>query len=282
MRTSRSSSVQQARKLLADRLRELRRLAELTGPVLALRCGWHKSKVSRIENAITAPSEQDIRDWCRACDAGEQAEDLVASLRSVEGMFVEWRRMERSGLKRAQEAVLPLFERIERFRAYSPGIVPGLLQTRDYTTAILRATQKRRVQVDDVEAAVQVRMNRQRIIHDSHRTFAFLIEEAVLLSGIGGLEVAAGQLGHLIDIASRANTSLGIIPFNTARTSMQVEGFWIFDNAQANVELVSGYLTITQPSEVAMYANRYRDLSSDAVYGKAARALITKAMNALA
>ncbi|MFD5438180.1 helix-turn-helix domain-containing protein [Kitasatospora sp. NPDC127067] len=135
MRTSRSSSVQQARKILADRLRELRRQAELTGPALAALCGWHKSKVSRIENAITAPSEHDIRDWCRACAADDQADNLAASLKSVEGMFVEWKRMERTGLRRAQEAVLPLFDRTSRFRCYQPGIIPGLLQTRGITVS---------------------------------------------------------------------------------------------------------------------------------------------------
>ncbi|MFF1901943.1 helix-turn-helix domain-containing protein [Kitasatospora sp. NPDC058218] len=281
MRTSRSSSIQQARKVLADRLRELRRQAGLTGHALAALCGWHKSKVSRIENAVTAPSEPDVRAWCRACDAEGQADDLAASLRSVEGMFVEWKRMERTGLKHAQEAVLPLFERTARFRCYQPGIVPGLLQTRAYTTAMLRATQKRRVAVDDVDAAVQVRMERQQLLHDPGRTFAFLIEEAVLLSGLAGPQVAADQLNHLVVVSSLASLSLGIVPHRRNRVSMQVEGFWIFDNTQVNVELVSGYLTITQPSEVSLYAGRFRDLAESAVYGAAARDLITRALDTL-
>ncbi|MFD5917019.1 helix-turn-helix domain-containing protein [Kitasatospora sp. NPDC058201] len=281
MRTSRSSSVQQARKVLADRLRELRRQSGLTGLALAARCGWHKSKVSRIENAITAPSEQDIRDWCHACNADDRTNDLAASLQSVEGMFVEWKRMERTGLRRAQEAVLPLFERTSRFRCYQPGIVPGLLQTRAYTTAMLRATQRRRVAVDDVEAAVEVRMDRQLLLGDPQRTFAFLIEEAVLLSGLAGEAAAAEQLGHLLARASLPNVSLGIIPHRRDRVSMHVEGFWLFDNAQVNVELVSGYLTITQPSEIALYAERYRDLSASAVYGPAARELIRRATDTL-
>lgn len=196
-------------------------------------------------------------------------------------MFIEWRRMERTGLRRAQEAVLPLYERTRHFRVYSPGMLPGLIQTRAYTTSVLRATQKRRVPVDDVDAAVEVRMERQRILHESGRTFAFLVEEPVLRSGLGGSEVAVGQLGHLIDVASQANMSLGIIRTSTIRASMPVEGFWIFDNKRVNVELVSGYLTITQPREVTMYAARFTELASNAVYGAEARALITAAINAL-
>ncbi len=281
MRNTASSSVQQARKLLADRLRETRQSANLSGPALANLCGWSKSKCSRIENAVTAPSVQDIRDWCRACNADERAEDLIASLKSVEGMFVEWRRMEQSGLKHAQEAVRPLFERTHRFHIYSPGILHGLIQTKAYTTALLRATQKRRVQVDDVDAAVQVRMERQHILQDRRRTFAFLLEEQTLHTGLAGPEIAVGQLRHLITVASLATISVGIIPRKTTRLSMPVEGFSIYDNAQVNVELVSGYLTLTQPSEVAMYAGRFRDLSVDAVYGAAARALIADALDAL-
>ncbi|WP_441248969.1 helix-turn-helix domain-containing protein [Kitasatospora sp. McL0602] len=281
MRTSRSSSVQQARKALADRLREIRKDAKHTGPALALLCGWHKSKVSRIENAITAPSEQDIRDWCRACEADDRAEDMVASLRTVESMFTEWRRMERTGLKHAQAAVLPLYERTTRFRSYSPGIVPGLIQTRDYTRSVLQATQRRRVAVDDVEEAVQVRMERQAILSDHGKTFAFLIEEASLYHGLGGPEVAAGQLSHLITVGSLANLSLGIIPRNMRRHSMQVEGFWIYDAAQVNVELVSGYLQITQPSEVGAYVARFGELAADAVYGADARLLVRAALGSI-
>lgn len=62
---------------------------------------------------------------------------------------------------------------------------------------------------------------------------------------------------------------------------MPVEGFWIFDSTQVNVELISGYLTITQPSEVGMYAETFEELAALAVYGAPARALITSAMDAL-
>jgi hypothetical protein len=47
----------------------------------------------------------------RTCQGSHQTADLIASLHAVEGMFVEWRRLERTGLRRAQEAVAPLFER---------------------------------------------------------------------------------------------------------------------------------------------------------------------------
>ncbi len=85
--------------------------AGLTGRELARRCGWHESKVSRIEHARTAPSAEDVCAWCEHTGAADQADNLLAFLRSVEGMFIEWQRMEQTGLRHAQESVLPCTRR---------------------------------------------------------------------------------------------------------------------------------------------------------------------------
>ncbi|UGQ15217.1 helix-turn-helix domain-containing protein [Yinghuangia sp. ASG 101] len=276
-----SSSAQQARLALANRLGELCRDAGLTGRVLAERCTWSPAKSSRIMNGRTPPSADDIRAWCRACGAEDQADDLIAMLRTPEGMWVSWRRMERAGLKRAQEARLPLYQRTRQFRSYSSWLVPGMIQTRAYTTAALRAIQRRRGLVDDVAEAVASRMERQRILCEGDRRFAFLIEESVLRTGIGGVDVMTEQLGHLVTVAALPNVSLGVVPMRPDRERWPAEGFWLYDSAQVNVELVSGYLTITQPSEVAMYAQTFAELSALAVFGLSARALIAAAADAL-
>ncbi|WP_433185649.1 helix-turn-helix domain-containing protein [Actinoallomurus sp. CA-150999] len=282
MPTSPSSSAQAARQLLADQLRELRVDAGLTGPALAKAAGWHHAKVYRIENARTPPSADDIRTWCRITDANGRADDLIASLRAAEGMWVEWRRMERSGLKRAQQARLPLYERTRQFRAYSCWTVPGLIQSEGYTRAVLRAVQQQRELHDDVEEAVAVRMERQRVLSRGGRMFAFLVEESVLRNGMGGREVMAAQLAHLAEVSSMPSVSLGVVPAGPYReVARPVEDFWIFDSAQVNVELVSGYLTVTGPSEIAMYARTFARLAEIAVYGRTARDLISKAHDEL-
>jgi transcriptional regulator with XRE-family HTH domain len=212
-----SSSAWQARQALGARLGELRKDAGLTGRALARRCGWHESKVSRIEHARTAPSADDIRCWCQHCGAPGEIEDLITFLRTVEGMFIEWRRMERTGLRRAQEAVLPLWERTRLFRAYSSWLIPGAVQTRAYTTAVLRAIAARRDLPDDVDEAVAVRTDRLRLLREGNHRFLVVIEESVLRNVIGGAEVMAGQLGHLITVASLPSVSLGIIPMGLDR-----------------------------------------------------------------
>ncbi|MCA1672584.1 MAG: hypothetical protein LC799_10395, partial [Actinobacteria bacterium] len=54
--------------------------------VCAAVCEWHFTKISKLEHGAQAPSEQDIRAWCRACDAEEQIPDLIATVRAIESM----------------------------------------------------------------------------------------------------------------------------------------------------------------------------------------------------
>ena len=277
-----SSSVQQAREALGARLREIRNDAGLTGQGLAGRAGWHSSKVSRIELGTQNPSPDDIRAWCLHCGAEAQTRDLLASLQAVDGMWVEWSRLERGGLRRAQEVVLPLYERTKNFRAYDSWLIPGVLQTADYTTALLEAIAARRdVPGDDIPEAVAVRMARQKIIHEGEHRFAIVLEESVLRSRIGGVDTMAGQLGHLLAVASLPSISLGVIPMTAIRTLRAVEGFWIFDDERVNVELVSGWLTITRLREIAAYARAFAQMAAMAVYGPRARSLVTAALAAL-
>ncbi|MFG2091826.1 helix-turn-helix domain-containing protein [Spirillospora sp. NPDC048824] len=281
MPRSPSSSAQAARQALADQLKEIRSEAGLTAKALAAEAGWDRTRVSHIEHARRSPSAEDIRTWCRVCGVDDQAGDLVASLRTAEGMWVEWRRMERGGLKRAQESVLPLFERTRVFRSYSSWLLPGLLQTEDYTRAVLQAVRQRRGLIDDVEAAVAVRMERKRLLHRPGHTFAFLVEESVLRTGIGGTDVMREQLAYLAEAGARPSVSLGIVPMRPDREIRPAEDFWIYDGDQVSVELVSGYLTITNPREIAMYGQVFGSLADEAVYGARARRLLQNAVDSL-
>jgi transcriptional regulator with XRE-family HTH domain len=263
-------------------LRDLRLDAELTVRELAIRTGWSHSKVSRIENSRTAPSPEDIRAWAGVCGADAQSAELTDALRTVEGMWIDWRRMERTGLRAAQESVRPLYERTRAFRIYDSWLVHGLLQTPAYTAALLHSVRRRRgLPVDDVDAAVAERVARQRVLR-SQRTFAFILEDAVLRSGIGGSEVMREQLWHLLTVGVQPNVSLGIVPIQPDRAAMRpTEDFMIFGQEQVAVELVSGYLTVTQSGEIDMYAQVFGELGQLAVYGEGARALIRRAVTTL-
>lgn len=276
MPASQSSSAQSARQALADRLRDVRLDAGLSARALATAAGWHEAKTSKIEHGKQQPSEADLRTWCAVCSATALLPELIAELRSVDSMWLDWRRVERTGLRHLNASVRDLYERTRQYRSYCQTMVPGLLQTADYTTAVLTSIRARRhVAIDDIAATLAERMDRQRILTQGGHTFAFILEEAALRYQVGGPEVLAGQLRHLPDVMQLPSVSLGVIPADVDRSPRwPVEDFYIFDNAQANVELVSGFLTITHPREIAMYAETFTALGKLAVYGSTARALI--------
>jgi len=278
-----SSSVQHARQALADRLREVRLDAGLTARALSAGAGWHEAKTSRIEHARVAPSDADIGTWCEVCNVADQVPDLVAASRAVSSMWVTWRRLERPGLRRAQESVIPLWERTRQFRIYSPFLIPGPVQTASYIRALLWATRQRRPnRVDDIEDAVRVRLAKQRVTHEGDHRFTVLLEENVLRHQIGGPDILRGQLHHLLAAMSLPSVTVGIIPFAADRSLLRpVEMFFLFDDAEVSVELVSGGLTVTEPTEVAMYADAFGKLAAMASYGKNARGLIGTAIDDL-
>ncbi|GAA0414961.1 helix-turn-helix transcriptional regulator [Streptomyces luteireticuli] len=278
-----SSSAQAAREALAGRLKEIRRDARLTGHELAVRCGWHKAKSSRIENARTAPSDDDIRAWCTACGAEDQAADLIAANRAVESMYVQWRRLHRKKtLRQIQESRVPLHERTRLFRVYSSDVVPGFLQTEGYATAVLQSVASLRELRDDIPEAVAARLARARVLREGGHRFVMLVEEAVLRYQMGDKETMAGQLEHLLSVMSLPSVSLGVIPSRGRRPIWAVETFSVYDDEQVFVELLTARVTVTAPGEVRDYLKTFDGLRQRAVYGGRARALIASAIEALA
>ena len=280
--SSQSSSAQQLRQALGTRLREIRLAAGLTARDLGRLMGRHSSKVSRIEHGRASPSIADIKAWCEHCHAVDQTADLIASLQAVESAYVEWRRLEVTGLRRLQTASVPLYERTLHFRVYHSLVVPGLFQTPGYAAALLGAITAFRGIPDDVEQAVAARIGRQQVLSSGARRFAVVIEESVLRYQVGQTAVMAEQLGRLVTVSALPTVSLGVVPFSLReRQVWPIEGFTVFDRHQVNVELLSARVTVTQPREVAVYAKAFTTLAGMAVYGPAAHQLITSALAAL-
>ncbi|MCA1219749.1 helix-turn-helix domain-containing protein [Streptomyces sp. 8L] len=283
MPASPSSAAQAARERIARRLRDLRAEAGITGGELARRAGWTHPKTSRLENARTPPTPADIRAWCAACGAHAQADDLIAASRDAEEQYTEWRRRVRTGLRTLQDSYRPLFEQTRLFRIYSGTLVPGLLQTEGYARALLSSNAEFLGAPDDSEQAAAARVDRSRIIHRSGRRFSLLMEEAVLTHQLGTADAMAAQLGHLLTAGALPSVSLGIIPAATrSRGHWPMETFHMYDQDLVSVELLSARVTVTEPSEIALYETAFARLKRLAVYGAEARALVVRAIGALA
>ncbi|MEU8965889.1 helix-turn-helix transcriptional regulator [Streptomyces sp. NPDC048491] len=281
MTASPSSSAQAAREALAVRLQHLRKDAGLTGKDISARCGWHPAKTTRLQKGAAPPSDADIRAWCSACGADDQADDLIATARAVDSMYLEWRRLHRNGMRTVQEDWYALHEQTRVCRVYVSNVPPGFFQTTGFATALMGQITAFQGTPNDVAEAVATRVARSRFLYEGGHRYVVLMEESVLRFRTADPEVMRGQLRHLLAVMPLASVSLGIIPFTAQRTVWPLEAFYLHDDTVAVVETLTAEIKVTQPRELADYAKAFAGLASMAVYGDAARDLIAAAIDAL-
>ena len=270
---------QQAVQALGIRLRDLRRDAGLTGRELATSCGWVPSKVSKIELGKQIPSEDDIRDWCVACQFPSEISDLVAAVRSIDAQYMDWRRSLKTGTRRRQRANIDAYEKTRLIRAWEPTVIPGLLQTAPYARGILTTVIDFHGIPDDIEEGVQARLEAQRVLGRTHRRFLFLLGEAALYTAVGDREAMTEQLRRLLDATRAPRLSLGIVPLAAPYTVPRNNAFTIYDSRMVTVATYTAELTLRQRHEVTIYEKAFDRLMALAVRGEEAPRLVGRALN---
>jgi transcriptional regulator with XRE-family HTH domain len=282
VRTSPSSAARQAREVLGARLREIRKDAGFSGRALAAETGQHFTRISKIEHGVQSPTDDDIRAWCRSCDAGDQIADLIATARVVESAYLEFRRQARAGMRRVTGAhTMALYGRTARFRIYEHNVVPGLLQTAAYCAAMLSFWIEFLEVPDDLDSAVKARMERQQVLYQADKRFEVILEEQALRTWFGDAQTQAGQLGRLLEVMSIPTVSLKVVPLSTERTGVPSAGFWIFDESVVALEVPTASIEVIRPGEVELYTRMFAHLDDVAVGGAAARRLIVRALREL-
>jgi transcriptional regulator with XRE-family HTH domain len=274
-----TTSADQARASLGIRLRDIRRDAGLSGTELARLSDWQPSKVTKIEHGRQTPSEKDLRVWCEHCRALADLPDLIAAVRSIETQFAEWRRIIRSGIRRRQEASAAVYDRARLFRIYEPAVVPGLLQTRDYAVSVLSTSINFFRVPDDADEGADARLERQRVLTHGDRRFHMLLGEQCLHTNVGGSDVMAGQLEHLLGLLWLPRMRLGVIPFDAPYRVPLNNGFWLMDESLVQFDTYTAELSLIRPDEIAMYSRAFERLAALAVYGAEARAMIVNALD---
>jgi transcriptional regulator with XRE-family HTH domain len=101
-------------------------------------------------------------------------------------------------------------------------IVPSLLQTKAYAAAIERCGLISLTDEQVVER-VDVRLSRQSVLYRKHHplNMVSLVTEHVLRSAVGGPEVMAEQLDHLVAMTGRPNVVLRVLPADGRDNSAQ-------------------------------------------------------------
>lgn len=281
-RASDVSNVLEARNALGKRLRELRLQAGFNGRQLAESLSWPPSKVSKLENGRQTPTDDEIRAWARATNSEGETEALLTSLHTFEVQYADWQRIFRTGFRPRQSEIAELDQKTRLFRVFEATVIPGFLQTAEYARLRFAESIRRLKLPNDINDAVQGRMQRQEILYRPDKRFHFVLPEAALRLRLCPTNVMLGQLDRLVSLSQLSNVRLGIIGFETHYVTAPWHGFWLYDNEKVLVETMSAALDLRQPQEIELYGNAFEELGAVASYGKSARAIIARVMDDLA
>ncbi len=200
-----------ARRLAAE-LRQLREASGMTGEEVASRLKWSASKISRIETSRTAVTTGDLRSLLDLYQVSGSARDRLTELCRTANQRGWWDAYGET-LSYGYSTFLALENDAESERFYGQMIVPGLLQTGKYAEEIIRAGLLA-APPGAIARRVQARLARQRLLTEEESLqFSTVLDESALRRLVGGRDVMAGQLAHLIEMARQPNITMQILPF---------------------------------------------------------------------
>lgn len=255
----------QARALAAG-LRAARSEAKLPMQWVADQLGWSQSTLSRIEAGKRPVTPEEVAALLATYRVtGEPRDLLVAMARDADRpSWLEAAR--REGLP--QQAVMVAQYEAEATRlVYFDLLINGLLQTRAYTGAVMRAGV---VAPSDIESRVSLRMQRQRVLDGPNSPdLVSILDEAALRRVMGGPRVMAEQLDHLVEMAKLPNIELRVIPFDHGGHAAMSTTFGLLEFAAADplvhIEHLGAAGFLDDPEHVRPFVDRIASLTAVAL-----------------
>jgi transcriptional regulator with XRE-family HTH domain len=263
-----------SRRRLGAELRRLRSKTGLTLDEVATLMTCSTSKISRLETGKGIPKIPDVSELMRIYGVASDTErDMLL-------------RLVRDG--RQQGWWEPLTEGVqpERFMLDSPGryaalendatavrsfditVVHGLLQTGDYTRAVVSALLPHH-SAAEIDRLVALRTKRQdalRRVDPLPLELLVVLDEAVLHRPVGGAAVMAAQLGHLLEMATLPNVTIRVLPFSARMLRAHAGHFVLLDIPDAlgsDVVYIEGHAGETYldlESDVDLYKDVFADV----------------------
>lgn len=266
------------KRMLGRRLRELREEAGLTLEVAAPALDWSTSTLSRIETGQQAPNVHGVRSMLDLYGAGGQVwEELVTLTREVrqKGWWRAYGLGDNGYVGFENEATTVL--------DYTIDYIPGLLQTADYSRALIAASILDRSD-DQLANAVSVRMIRQERLSSTEHPLGLtaIVDESALHRPVGGPDVLAAQREHLIIMSGLRSVSLQVLPTAAASRVAVGSGFMVLsfgglgEPDMAYVEHALGATQLEKASDVAAAKLKFDRLRSDALSPTDSVALIRR------
>jgi transcriptional regulator with XRE-family HTH domain len=195
---------------VSNQLRELREAAGLTGAEVAKVLGMSASKVSRIETGNRMLSVDVVAALLGLYRVPErQREQILDQVRKSTERG--WWESQGLGLPELWKALINFEARATRVQNYEALFVPGLLQTDEYTSAIIKAINQALTEAE-LTNLVASRMARQAVLRRRDLQFLAVIDEGALRRPITDGGVMRRQLRHLADAADRPNVTVRVVP----------------------------------------------------------------------
>jgi transcriptional regulator with XRE-family HTH domain len=195
---------------VAAALRELREQAGLSGAEVAKRMGMSPSKISRIETGNSGLQIEDVAALLGLYQVPASTRDELLDLvrRSEERGW--WTRQ--PGLPQLWRSLIDFEAKATRIQNYEALVVPGLLQTAEYTRAIIQGVAPT-VSEAELDNLVAARMARQTVLtRSSAPQFFAVVDEGALRRPVGGPGVMHRQLHHLLGVAEQPHVTVRVVP----------------------------------------------------------------------
>lgn len=238
------------RRRLGRRIRELRESARMTLEVAAKALDMNRFTLARLESGANKMDVHIARSMMDVYDCYDSG--LLDEVRKAvpPGWWTKYGIRDRGYIGMETEA--------SRVREFSVINVPGLLQTEEYTRALLTAGP---VAWTDEQLAnhVRARQVRQRRLVDEDFPLQYeaVIDEAVLHRRVGGQTVMAAQCAHMVARAQHSTVDLRVVPFG-AGAHVGMDGAFIVlgfpegdDHDIAYIAYPTGAAHIERASEIA-------------------------------
>lgn len=162
-----------------------------------------------------------------------------------------------------------LESRATEIRSFDGLVLPGLLQTREYAAATIRAADPD-ASDDFVERGVEFRMVRQQVLgREQPILFKSIVDEGVLRRAVGGDGAMRAQLGHLLELGKHERVEIRVLPFSSGAHPAHDGSFQILFQSHpypevGYAETLAGQLYVEQ-DDAARFVRAYDLLEKSAL-----------------
>ncbi|CAM5341894.1 helix-turn-helix domain-containing protein [Streptomyces fumanus] len=207
--------------LVGVQLAGFREDARMSQEQAARALGFSAAKLSRIEagKGRRPPAEADVRALLNLYGTDDYEAQVLLKLLRRAGEPGWWQRYDKRLMPEWFDRLVGLQEAAMTIRTFEIQYVPGLLQTPDYTRAVvLRGLPN--APGAEVERRVELRMRRAELLTRAEAPQLWaVIDESVLLRVLGSTDIMREQLRHLTKMAERPNVTLQVVPLDVTNAS---------------------------------------------------------------